>query len=133
MSHAAPTEIAIAVVEDSDRFLIGLRPPDVPLAGHWEFPGGKIHAEETPEEAAVRETYEETGLRVIAQSVYLVHHQDYDHARLRLHFIRCRVLDPDQTPEPPFRWVSRSDLDRFSFPAGNRPLLELLRSGRRVT
>ena len=129
MFHGTPTEIAIAVVEDSDRFLIGLRPPDVPLAGYWEFPGGKIRLEETPEEAAVRETNEETGLRVVAQSVYLVHDQDYDHARLRLHFIRCRVLDFEQTPEPPFRWVSRSELDRFSFPVGNRPLLELLRHG----
>ena len=100
-----PTEIAIAVVEDSDRFLIGLRPPNVPLAGFWEFPGGKIRSEETPEEAAIRETYEEAGMRVVARSVYLVHQQDYDHDRLRLHFIGCQLLDAEQTPQPPFRWV----------------------------
>jgi 8-oxo-dGTP diphosphatase len=133
MSHRTPTEIAIAVVEDSDRFLIGLRPPQVPLAGYWEFPGGKIRLEETPEEAAIRETYEETGLRVVALSVYLVHLQDYDHGRLCLHFIRCQLRNPDQTPQPPFHWVPRSELDRYSFPIGNQPLLKLLRSGKRTT
>src|SRR5262249_17180878 len=43
-----PTQIAIAVVECAGRYLIGQRPAGVPLAGLWEFPGGKIKPGETP-------------------------------------------------------------------------------------
>ena len=56
------TLIAIAIVEYDGLFLVGQRPPDVPLAGLWEFPGGKVQAGETPEAAAARECFEETGL-----------------------------------------------------------------------
>ena len=48
-----PTPIAVAVVRYDGKFLIGRRPEGVPLAGLWEFPGGKVHAGETPEAAAV--------------------------------------------------------------------------------
>ena len=53
-----PVEIAIAVVEHEGRFLIGLRPPGAPLAGLWEFAGGKLEPGETPQMAAARECLE---------------------------------------------------------------------------
>ena len=52
MADAQPTEIAVAVVELDGKFLIGLRPEGIPLAGLWEFPGGKVELDESPAEAA---------------------------------------------------------------------------------
>jgi 8-oxo-dGTP diphosphatase len=122
-----PTQIAIAVVEQDDHFLIGQRPLGVPLAGLWEFPGGKIEQGETPEAAAVRECREETGLSVEALFCYPPHDQQYDYGQVELHFIGCRLSRRSAIePREPFLWVRRGDLSQYEFPAGNRGLLQLL-------
>lgn len=121
-----PTPIAIAVVEHEGRFLIGQRPENVPLAGLWEFPGGKVLPGETPEAAAIRECLEETGLAVTVIAFYPEHVQEYDHDRVALHFFSCAPRDPAQTPRAPFCWVAREALRNYEFPSGNRGLLALL-------
>src|SRR5262245_8496491 len=104
------TLIAIAVVEQEGRFLIGQRPAGIPLAGLWEFPGGKIEQGEKPEAAAVRECLEETGLVVEPLFRYPEHVQEYEHDRVQLFFIACRIR-PGSACEPkaPFRWVARQE------------------------
>jgi mutator protein MutT len=122
-----PTQIAIAVVEHEDRFLIGQRPAEVPLAGLWEFPGGKMHGGETPEAAAVRECREETGLNVQPQFRYPSHIEQYEHDRVELHFVACRPIHGSTlAPREPFRWVPRSKLCDHEFPRGNCEVLQLL-------
>jgi 8-oxo-dGTP diphosphatase len=122
-----PTPIAIAVVKHAGDFLIGQRPADVPLGGLWEFPGGKIEPGESPEAAAVRECLEETGLTVQPLFRYPEHVEEYDHDRVHLVFVACR-LEPGSGGEPrePFCWVPRHELTNYQFPAGNRGLLALL-------
>jgi 8-oxo-dGTP diphosphatase len=122
------TPIAIAVVEHEGQFLVGQRPPGVPLAGLWEFPGGKIEPGETPEAAAIRECLEETRLDVEPLFHYPEHVQAYDHDRVQLHFVACRPKNNDsmQLPREPFRWIRRGDLAALKFPAGNATLIELL-------
>jgi 8-oxo-dGTP diphosphatase len=124
---ATPTPIAIAVVEHEGRFLIGQRPPGVPLAGLWEFPGGKIEIGETPEQAAVRECLEETGVQVESLFRYPEQTQDYSHGSVHLIFVACRpTAAASDMPRMPFQWVPQSDLRRYEFPLGNRGLLHLL-------
>ena len=54
---------AVALIDDDKRVLLAKRPEGKPMAGFWEFPGGKIEPGETPEEALVRETKEEQQLQ----------------------------------------------------------------------
>jgi mutator protein MutT len=134
-----PIEIAIAVVARNvvardvltrkREFLIGQRPAGVPLAGLWEFPGGKLLPGETPAAAAARECQEETGLSIQVGEPYPAVVHDYDHGRLLLHFFACRPVDPDQLPLDPFRWVARDRLMEYSFPAANTRLVEWLVAG----
>ncbi len=56
------TVVAAALVDEDKRVLLAQRPEGKALAGLWEFPGGKIDAGETPEEALVRELREELGI-----------------------------------------------------------------------
>ncbi len=118
--------VAIAVVEHEDHFLVGRRSQHLPLGGLWEFPGGKIERDESPKAAAARECLEETGLRVRVSHCLLFHKQTYPHAEITLHFFACQLLDPEALPRRPFQWISRQDLAKLQFPAGNRPLLQRL-------
>jgi len=121
------TPIAIAVVEHEGSFLVGQRPAGVPLAGLWEFPGGKIEPGETPEAAAVRECLEEAGVCVEPLFRYPTHQHDYEHDRVELTFVSCRTIAHQiAPPRSPFRWVQRAQLALLTFPEGNRILLETL-------
>lgn len=138
-TSAPPTKpIAIAVVERSsesnttfDEVLIGLRPEGVPLAGYWEFPGGKVKTNESFESAAVRECEEETELQVEIIGEYPETKFEYEHAHVYLRFFRCRLVATPETQEPrsPFRWVAKSNLDSYPFPEANAALVQLLMSG----
>ena len=123
---AARQRIAVAVVERDDFFLVGPRPSHVPLAGLWEFPGGKVEAGETPAAAAVRECREETGLDVEVVAPYPRSTESYSHGTVDLHFFACRPVDTAQPPREPFRWVPRAELSKLEFPTGNRELIRLL-------
>ena len=121
-----PIPIAIAVVEHSGRYLIGRRPDGVPLAGLWEFPGGKVKPGETPEQAAVRECREETGLAVRIERLLMEVAHEYDHGKLAIHFFACVTEAAAFRVKDPFQWVAANELPNYEFPSANRPLVELL-------
>ena len=119
-------QIAIAVVQQDDHFLVGPRDAKQVLGGKWEFPGGKIEPGESAAEAAIRECLEETGLHVhvLAQYPEVLHH--YDHRTLQLYFFSCRPAEDSPTPLTPFLWIPRNELNDYAFPAANQSLLALL-------
>jgi mutator protein MutT len=125
------TSVAIAVVEHDEKFLVGQRAEHVPLGGLWEFPGGKIEQDESPQDAAQRECREETGIEVVATRCLVVNLQQYDHGQIKLHFYACRLKKtgfdtPNATAYPPYHWVTRQELSELEFPVGNRAVLDQL-------
>ena len=130
MTDSNETPIAVAVVESDGAVLVGMRGPKSPLEGLWEFPGGKVESSESPASAAVRECWEETGLRVEVVAPFSEQVEQYGHGRVRLHFFRCRLLQPTGAVRAPFRWVSLSELALLPFPTGNRNVLKRLMRGR---
>ena len=87
-----PVDVAVGVLIDSDgRFLLTSRPPGKVYDGFWEFPGGKLEAGESVEQALRRELHEELGITIHAVQPWQVELIDYPHARVRLHF--CKVHD----------------------------------------
>ncbi len=120
------TEIAIAVVEHDGSCLIGQRPAGTNLAGLWEFPGGKVEPSETAAEAAVRECREEAGIAIVVDHEHSIAEHVYAHGAVRLHFFICRPVDPAAAPSAPYRWVPRSELRRYEFPAANAAIVREL-------
>lgn len=118
--------IAIAVIEHEGKYLLQQRSTGQALAGKWEFPGGKIETGETPAEAAVRETLEETGLAVHAERTLLEVRHAYEHATVQLHFVHCSPIEGVVSKNPAVRWVSNAELNSFDFPPANAPLLRML-------
>ncbi|ULR89516.1 NUDIX domain-containing protein [Comamonas sp. B21-038] len=85
------TDVAVGVLirESDNALLITSRPLGKPRAGWWEFPGGKLEAGETVEEALRRELVEELGIRIGNCIAWKVTEHDYSHALVRLHW--CKV------------------------------------------
>ncbi len=91
-SERTPVDVAVGVLIDRDgRFLLTSRPEGKVYAGYWEFPGGKLEASETVEQALRRELQEELGITIGPALPWRVEMMDYPHARVRLHF--CKVFE----------------------------------------
>lgn len=87
-----PVDVAVGVLLDAEgRFLLASRPAGKVYAGWWEFPGGKLEAGESVEEALRRELIEELGITIGAVHPWKVEVVDYPHALVRLHF--CKVYE----------------------------------------
>lgn len=112
-------DIAIAVVIDGGRVLVGQRPPGKPLAGYWEFPGGRVEAGESCRDAATRECREETGITIeVSERLSLVEHS-YDHGAVRLHFYVGHPIGRGAPPKSPFLWVPVEELRHYRMPPAN--------------
>ena len=86
------TEVAVGVLlQARGKFLMTSRPAGKAYAGYWEFPGGKVEAQESLEQALTRELYEELGIQVLHCQAWKMQVVDYPHALVRLHFFK--VLD----------------------------------------
>ncbi len=86
------TEVAAGILLRTDRtMLLTSRPEGKPYAGYWEFPGGKLEAGESVEQALRRELQEELGITIAAAHPWKVTEHDYPHALVRLHW--CKVFD----------------------------------------
>ncbi|CAN7200894.1 NUDIX domain-containing protein [Acidovorax sp. LjRoot117] len=84
------TEVAVGILVRADgALLLSTRPAGKPYAGYWEFPGGKLEAGETVEQALRRELIEELGVTIGPAVVWKVTEHDYPHALVRLHW--CKV------------------------------------------
>lgn len=85
-------DVAVGVLVKGDgQFLLTSRPEGKVYAGYWEFPGGKLEAGETVEEALRRELQEELGIVIGQAQIWKTQMVDYPHALVRLHF--CKVWD----------------------------------------
>jgi 8-oxo-dGTP diphosphatase len=85
------TEVAVGVLIRADgAFLLTSRPKGKVYEGHWEFPGGKLEAGETVEQALRRELFEELGIVVGEVHAWKAEVVDYPHALVRLNF--CKIF-----------------------------------------
>jgi mutator protein MutT len=119
--------VVAAVIERDGSFLVTLRPDGTHLAGHWEFPGGKVHESETHAEALRREVFEELDAVVrVGELAHTVTHA-YPEKTVELFFYRC-VLEGIAKPMigQEMRWVAKSELSTLPFPEADRDLITTL-------
>ena len=122
-----PIAVVAAVIERDDAFLLTLRPDGTHLAGHWEFPGGKVHESETHEEALRREIFEELdAVADVGDIIHSVTHA-YPEKTVQLFFYRCELSgEPKPMMGQQMRWVPRGELAGLPFPEADRDLIALL-------
>ena len=125
---------ACALVNRDQRLLIAQRPAGKPLAGLWEFPGGKIEPGESPEQTIVRELQEELAIITTASALTpltFASHQYADfHLLMPLYVCREWRGTPSPMEAQQIAWVQISDLTnehaQFPMPPADAPLLPAL-------
>lgn len=122
---------AVALVDIDGRVLIAQRPAGKPMAGLWEFPGGKIHAGETPEAALVRELKEELDLDVaescLGPFAFASHAYPEFHLLMPLYLCRKWNGTPTAREGQTLRWVKPAQLKEYPMPPADAPLIPMLR------
>ncbi len=87
-----PVDVAVGVLIRADEaFLLTSRPKGKVYEGYWEFPGGKLEAGESVQQALKRELHEELGIDIADAVPWKIEMVDYPHALVRLNF--CKVFD----------------------------------------
>jgi 8-oxo-dGTP diphosphatase len=117
--------VAGIIERPSGEVLLAQRPEGKALAGWWEFPGGKIESQETPEQALHRELREELQLDVRIVRALGVFPFDYESGAIDLHVFHVRPMNqPEATLEvQAFRWLNPREIPRADLaPADIAPL-----------
>ncbi len=135
---AAPTSgkptllvAAVALIDPESRVLLARRPEGKPLAGLWEFPGGKVAPGETPEEALIRELREELGIDVSAACLgpFTFASHTYEKFHLLMPLYLCRRWQGQVTAMEgqALAWVRPARLGDYAMPPADIPLVAMLR------
>jgi 8-oxo-dGTP diphosphatase len=119
--------VAAALIDPDFRVLIAQRPKDKHLGGLWEFPGGKVGAEERPEEALIRELDEELGVAVkepcLAPLTFASH--AYEDFHLLMPLFVCRRWEGFVASREgqALKWVRAKNLRDYPMPPADAPLI----------
>jgi 8-oxo-dGTP diphosphatase len=122
---------AVALIDVDSRVLIARRPEGKSMAGLWEFPGGKVEPDETPEAALIRELQEELGIDTwescLAPLAFASH--SYEDFHLLMPLFACRKWEgtPMSREKQALKWVRTSKLRDFPMPPADIPLIPILR------
>ena len=131
MSEATlPVLVVAAVCFEGARVLLTQRPAGTHLAGHWEFPGGKMEPGESPEEALAREMREECGVEVAVGSALDVTWWRYPAKSVLLLFYEARITAGEvrHLGVAAHTWATRAELDRYTFPPADERVLDRIRA-----
>lgn len=120
-------KVVAGILKKDDKVLIARKREGKPLAGLWEFPGGKIEEGETPEESLVRELMEEMEIKIsvkdyVGKSIY-----DYGNGKvIELLGYTAEIIEGDivLTDHDKYIWVALSEINNYSLAPADIPLVE---------
>lgn len=125
--------VAAALIVRGSEVLIGQRRPDQPMALLWEFPGGKIEAGESPEQALARELDEELSIKAtIGSPITRIRHNYRHGGAVDLQFFAVHEFTGEIVSRiyHQVRWVKLEDLSEYDFLAADRGLIRDLAAGK---
>jgi 8-oxo-dGTP diphosphatase len=118
---------ACALIDADGRVLIAQRPPGRPMAGLWEFPGGKIEPNERPEQSLIRELKEELGIVVreecLAPLTFASHAYPDFHLLMPLYVCRRWEGTAAALEGQKLAWVGPNRLRDYEMPPADVPLI----------
>jgi len=121
-------KVAAAIILENNKVLIAQRPLDKHKGGYWEFPGGKIEAGESAEQALAREIFEEINLHIESPEEFQRIEFDYPEKSVSLIFFKVEKYsgEPHGREGQPVEWVDIDVISQYQFPEANLPVVERL-------
>lgn len=121
----AGMQVVCAITVRSDgKVLVCRRGEGKSLAGLWEFPGGKVEADESPEQALVREMREELGIGIEVREPRPAVDWTYGETTLRLLPFVCRILsgEPRALEHAELRWCEMAEFSQLEWAPADVPV-----------
>lgn len=134
MSLQKRVHVAVAVIRkpsaELTRILIARRADEAHQGGLWEFPGGKVEAGETVQDALQRELEEELGITIVPQAlaplIQIRHDYPDKQVMLDVWLVDDFQGEPYGKEGQPLEWVAPNALHSFDFPAANIPIVHAI-------
>ncbi|HOP21562.1 MAG TPA: 8-oxo-dGTP diphosphatase MutT [Gammaproteobacteria bacterium] len=120
--------VALVLENNQGEILVTKRAPDKHLAGYWEFPGGKVEANETRQQALSREIQEELAYSVKNPQPLIRLNHDYPEHQIELDVWYSQDINPQvfANENQPMKWVSKTELQKLKMPPADRPIINAL-------
>ncbi len=122
-------DVVCAIIFRGDTVLIAKHPPQHRHAGKWEFPGGKIEAGESAEQAIAREISEELEVTIRPQKVFAGFLHEYPHAIINLIPVVCAIADdakPLALEHAELSWTEITHLENVDFCDADLPVAQMV-------
>ena len=119
--------VSIALIDNNDQILISKRPKKKHLSDYWEFPGGKVEKNETPESAIIREVKEELNVNINNKCIAPLSFSEFDYKTFQLLLLLyvCRRWEgePMSMEKNEIKWVKPNMLRQFKMPPADDSLI----------
>jgi 8-oxo-dGTP diphosphatase len=121
-------DVVAAIIKKGNLYLVTQRNKDKYMGLKWEFPGGKVEANETLQEALTREIYEELNINI---NVYeKIAEEKYKDSKINivLHYFLCSIKDGDISlnEHEAMEWADKTDFDKYDFVVGDGNITSLI-------
>lgn len=120
--------VAAVFTNERGEFYCARRKDEGPLALKWEFPGGKIEAGETHQEALVREIKEELSTDILVNDYIMTVNHQYEFFHLTMHAYHATIINGSltQNEHTGAKWLSKDQLDQLDWAEADLPIVDLL-------
>lgn len=130
MSPTKHIEVVAAIIHDAEGRIFATQRGYGEWEGWWEFPGGKIEAGESPEEALQREIWEELETRIVIERLVTTVEWDYPKFHLKMHCYWCHIESGSLTlkEHEAARWLAADELESVKWLPADLQILDKIKN-----
>ena len=123
-----PEDVVAAIIKKDNLYLVAQRNRDKHMGLKWEFPGGKVEANETLQEALTREIHEELNININVYEKIAEERYKDNRINIVLHYFLCSIKDGviSLNEHEAMEWADKTDFDKYDFVVGDGNITSLI-------